>query len=140
MVNLSQIIEKEDIKEPYNVLVNVLTIDQIIKLANTLDGLEINFINIDFKNTKDFKLISRCLNKKLAMKVFSKYYGERIYFQSFKRAISNKLNSIIKSEYDGYNTREIAIKYNYSERQIRRIAKGHKKNNSIMDGQISLFD
>lgn len=133
-------LELKDFKAPYDVLTNILTIEQIIKLSNELKGIEVNFKKYDYESTSIFRRIENCLGYELAVSVYKCYIGDKIYFSNFKKSLQNKITELIKEEYDGYNIQLLAYKYGYCERHIRR--KINKKNidKYIMEGQLSFFD
>ena len=57
-----------------------------------------------------------------AMEIYQMFKGQQISFPTrfFNPA---KIHQIIVQEYDGTNTRTLAIKYGYSEKTVRRIIK-----------------
>lgn len=117
-------IHLEDIQEPYNALTEILTFDEIILLSNKIKGVEINFKNKEIKEIKStlgFKLIKNCLGEDLAFKIYEIYRGDKVYFPSMRKALSITIKNEIKKEYTEYNLKELACKWGYSERQIRRI-------------------
>ena len=58
------------------------------------------------------------------LKIHSKYRGTQIFFpvELFSREFIVKQ---IVEEYNGYNVRELATKYGYTEKRIRKILKEH---------------
>lgn len=52
-----------------------------------------------------------------------KFGGTAIYIPTKKRLFGNCIARQIKSEFDGSNYRELAIKYNFCERTIRNITR-----------------
>ena len=69
-----------------------------------------------------YKEISEKLGLNIAMTIYQMFKGQQISFPTrfFNPALIRQ--AIIK-EYDGNNVRVLAIKYNYSEKTIRRIIK-----------------
>lgn len=61
------------------------------------------------------------------LKIHAKYRGTQMFFpmELFSREF---IISQIISEYDGYNVRELATKYGYTEKWIRKILKDHIDN------------
>ncbi len=65
------------------------------------------------------------------LKIFSKYRGTSIFFpvELFSREF---ISSRIVNEYNGKNIKQLAVKYGYTEKWIRKILKdqiGNSKNN-----------
>lgn len=69
-----------------------------------------------------YKEISEKLGMDTAMSIYQMFKGQQINFpvRFFNPA---NIRQIIIQEYDGTNVRTLAIKYNYSEKTIRRIIK-----------------
>lgn len=67
-----------------------------------------------------YKEISEKLGMDTAMDIYQMFKGQQINFpvRFFNPA---RIQQIIVKEYDGTNIRTLAIKYNYSEKTIRRI-------------------
>lgn len=61
------------------------------------------------------------------LKLHSKYRGTQVFFpvELFSRDFIIKQ---IVDEYDGYNIRELATKYGYTEKWVRKILKDHIDN------------
>lgn len=70
--------------------------------------------------------IANLLGIECARKIFEEYRGQQI---TFPIDFFNKtyVYSSIVSDFNGSNIKQLAIKYEYSERTIRRILKEHKK-------------
>lgn len=73
-----------------------------------------------------YKEISEKLGMNTAMSIYQMFKGQQISFPTrfFNPAM---IQQAIVQEYDGTNVRMLAIKYNYSEKTIRRIIKGSVK-------------
>ena len=69
-----------------------------------------------------YREISEKLGMDTAMEIYQMFKGQQINFpvRFFNPA---RIQQIIVKEYDGANIRTLAIKYNYSEKTIRRIIK-----------------
>ena len=61
--------------------------------------------------------------------------GDELYFPKAENVIAPARNRRIKKEWDGYNLKELAEKYNLTIKQIGNILKDEP-----MIGQMSLFD
>lgn len=73
-----------------------------------------------------YKEISEKLGMNTAMSIYQMFKGQQISFPTrfFNPAM---IQQAIVQEYDGTNVRMLAIKYNYSEKTIRRIIKDSVK-------------
>ena len=69
-----------------------------------------------------YKEISEKLGMDTAMEIYQMFKGQQINFP-VRFFNPTRIQQIIVKEYDGTNTRTLAIKYNYSEKTIRRIIK-----------------
>ena len=69
-----------------------------------------------------YREISEKLGMDTAMEIYQMFKGQQINFpvRFFNPA---RIQQIIVKEYDGTNVRTLAIKYNYSEKTVRRIIK-----------------
>ena len=69
-----------------------------------------------------YREISEKLGMDTAMEIYQMFKGQQINFpvRFFNPA---RIQQIIVKEYDGTNIRTLAIKYNYSEKTVRRIIK-----------------
>ena len=69
-----------------------------------------------------YREISEKLGMDTAMEVYQMFKGQQINFPvRFFNPV--KIQQIIVQEYNGTNIRTLAIKYNYSEKTVRRIIK-----------------
>ena len=69
-----------------------------------------------------YKEISEKLGMDTAMSIYQMFKGQQISFP-VRFFNSERIKQIIMREYNGENIRMLAIKYNYSEKSIRRIIK-----------------
>ena len=69
-----------------------------------------------------YREISEALGMDTAMEIYQLFKGQQINFpvRFFNPA---RIQQIIVKEYDGTNIRTLAVKYNYSEKTVRRIIK-----------------
>lgn len=74
-----------------------------------------------------YREISEKLGMNTAMSIYQMFKGQQISFPTrfFNPAM---IQQAIVQEYDGTNVRTLAIKYNYSEKTIRRIIKDSVEN------------
>ena len=69
-----------------------------------------------------YREISEKLGTDTAMEIYKMFRGQQINFPvRFFSPV--KVQQIILKEYNGENIRALAIKYNYSEKTVRRIIK-----------------
>ena len=69
-----------------------------------------------------YKEISEKLGMDTAMELYQMFKGQQINFP-VRFFNPSRIQQIIIREYDGTNVRTLAIKYNYSEKTIRRMIK-----------------
>lgn len=69
-----------------------------------------------------YKEVSEKLGMDVAMEIYQLFKGQQINFP-VRFFNPTRIQQIIVEEYDGTNIRTLAIKYNYSEKTIRRIIK-----------------
>ena len=69
-----------------------------------------------------YREISEKLGMDVAMEVYQMFKGQQINFP-VRFFNPTRIQQIIVQEYDGTNVRTLAIKYNYSEKTVRRIIK-----------------
>ena len=69
-----------------------------------------------------YKEVSEKLGMDTAMEIYQMFKGQQICFP-VRFFNPTRIQQIIVKEYDGTNLRTLAIKYNYSEKTIRRIIK-----------------
>ncbi len=73
-----------------------------------------------------YREISERLGMNAAMTIHQMFKGQQISFP-IRFFDPTMVQQVIIREYDGTNVRTLAIKYNYSEKTIRRIIKEHIK-------------
>lgn len=84
-----------------------------------MNNYDINCLNDVYKD------IGRELGIETALRIFNMYRGTQVTFPI--RLLSyDYIKEAIKSENNGKNVKDLAIKYHYSERSIRRIIKESK--------------
>ena len=69
-----------------------------------------------------YREISEKLGMDTAMEIYQMFKGQQINFP-VRFFNPTRIQQIIVKEYDGTNLRTLAVKYNYSEKTIRRIIK-----------------
>lgn len=70
-----------------------------------------------------YRDLAEIVGVELAYKIYKEFRGQQIYFpQGFLD--SKRVQDIVKGEYTGKNTKELAKRYGYSERRIRQFVSG----------------
>lgn len=137
-----EVIDRTDLGEPYASM-DFLEIDEICRIESYFKGRQIAFkkcIDDIDDMEKTYPEICLILGKEKARKLAKTFSGETVYFPEMKRACSGKVRQLILEQFDGNNYSEIARKYGYSERHIRKIVKKGIAQKNIYENQISLFD
>lgn len=93
--------------------------------------LNIDDLELDEKN----KEMLAVLGVEKYLEFVKLYGGTRVYINMYDEVIKNARDKRIKKEYNRYNTRYLANKYNLTEERIRQITR-----DMGMEGQISIFD
>ena len=75
-----------------------------------------------------YREISESLGMNTAMTIYQMYKGQQISFPT-RFFNPTMIQQAIIHEYDGTNVKMLAVKYNYSEKTVRRIIKEGKKYN-----------
>jgi Mor family transcriptional regulator len=91
----------------------------LIKLLKEV--MRLNEQDIELLNTV-YREISEKLGMDTATEIYRMFKGQQINFP-VRFFNPTRIRQIIAAEYDGTNVRTLAIKYNYSEKTIRRIIK-----------------
>ena len=73
-----------------------------------------------------YRDISEKMGMETAMEMYQMFRGQQITFP-VRFFDPGQLHCIIAREYDGTNLKQLAIKYGYSEKTIRRIIKSKKE-------------
>ncbi len=73
-----------------------------------------------------YREISESLGMNTAMTIYQMYKGQQISFPT-RFFNPTMIQQAIINEYDGTNVRMLAVKYNYSEKTVRRIIKESTK-------------
>ena len=132
-----EFIDKEDLREPYSSLIDVLEPEEVLKLEELWRGRQILFSS-GIKNSDTYAELVGIIGADKADAVIHIFMGELIYFSRLK---SLSVRDKILQDFTGYNYTELARRYGYSERYIREIVKGKSKAiKTICDNQTSLFD
>lgn len=94
-----------------------------------LDNLTIDMLEGTYKDLADE------IGLESLIKLSSILGGSNVYIPKLETLLRPARDKAIKKEHNGYNTIELAKKYNLSERTIREIVNG-----SEIIGQISMFE
>lgn len=73
-----------------------------------------------------YRDISEKMGMEAAIEIYQMFRGQQITFP-VRLFDSSQLHRIIAREYDGTNLKQLAMKYGYSEKTVRRIIKSEKK-------------
>lgn len=92
---------------------------------------EIELDDLDEKN----KEIAEIIGIGNLLKLAKAYGGESLYINKFDEIIKTRRDKNIKTEYNRYNIKKLAIKYNLTEKRIKQIV-----SELGMENQISIFE
>lgn len=70
------------------------------------------------------------------------FQGAQVYFPRLENVCNERRKELILEEFDGYNTKELARRYDCSERWVQKICEERSAQirNQPMDGQVCLED
>ena len=80
--------------------------------------------------------IASAVDMKTALHLAMLYQGAHLYFPKLDDVIRSKRNEKIRAEFTGYNFRELAIKYNVTDRWIRELVCEPEDENQIKLGDL----
>jgi Mor family transcriptional regulator len=86
--------------------------------------------------------IAEKMGIKVALEMAKMFQGSQVYFPKVETSCNPKRKQLIKEEFNGYNYRELAEKYGFTERWVREICKDQveRERNKPPENQLSLFD
>lgn len=96
-----------------------------------IKDISMDELELDEKNKKLLEI----LGVEKYLEFVKEYGGSRIYINMFDEVIKNARDNRIKEEYNRYNIRELAIKYNLTDERVRQVVK-----NLGIEGQVSIFE
>lgn len=85
----------------------------------------------------DQREIAETIGLEAYRKLVSNYGGMNLYIYKPETILRELRNAEICDQFNGFNYRELAKKYNLSEKTVREIVSGKKE--EPVDGQISFF-
>jgi len=131
-------ITKDDLGEPYLRLADILDIGEICKLEAALRGRQIRFARYGGDAEKEHPELCLLFGREKAGQVARALGGDFVYFPELRASCREKVKSLIREEFNGYNYIKLAERFGYCERHIRAILGGGKTRERQMDGQIAL--
>jgi len=140
-MNLSDMITRKDLGEPYSRLIDFLSLEEIIKIEQLYNGEQIAFA-IDSKNiNNDYPKLSMLIGEEKTRKFLKTLGGMgRVYFPTLKKSAREKIKNLIFREFNGYNYFELAKRFGYTERHIRHILKDKNKHKPVDERQMTFAD
>jgi len=140
-MKITEIIQKTDLNEPYDRLLDVLDIGDIVKLEQEYNGRQLQFRRSCTDVKSEYPELVAIVGKDKAQSVINILGDMRIYFPTIKRNTLNKIKELIISEFNGYNHTALAKRFGYSERHIRNIL-GSRNNKypTLSDNQITISE
>lgn len=118
----------EDIEDPYCVLLDDFTLDEIISISYVLQGFEVYFSpQVKPQENKYFRVVSSTVGEKKAETFFKLYPRGTVYFKKFRNCIGSRIKEMIVQEFNGYNNVELSVRYGLSVKYINEIIKSYEK-------------
>ena len=126
MLNLSEI-NIEELNDTYYRMVDLIGLEDTVKLANNLCGRTVGFSKTGYLSHECLEIIELIGEAKFK-KLHQGFFGENhVYFSSLRKATKSQRYAKIRQECNGYNYKELAKKYGYSDRHIRSIVTTNRK-------------
>lgn len=153
-MDLKDFIKPEDLGEPYSSLIDILSLEEICQIEHNFNGRQINFKKSVKDVSNEYPKLVLILGAEKTVQIVQKLNGQ-IYFPELKKTCRDKIKNCIRTQFNGYNYADLAARFGYSERTIRRIIKNKpsrkrkakeivkkKRNKKVkdFDNQITLFD
>lgn len=126
-MDICKLITKDDLGEPYVLLTDFLSLEEIVKIHDEFKGQTINFKCENFED-ETFDRASAIIGKSKALKMMKVFSRLQIHFPALRIACKEKIIQLILQDFNGYNYSELAKKYDYTERHIRKIITTNIKN------------
>jgi Mor family transcriptional regulator len=89
-----------------------------------------------------YSTLAEQLGVDVALLVIEMFQGQQVYFPKVDKVCNTVRKSLIRSEFNGYNYRELAEKFNYTTRYIRIICEDlvNRERSKPLENQMSLFE
>lgn len=139
-MKIDDIITKNDLGEPYDRLSEFLELDDIIKLEQEFGGRSVRFRRGCKDVAVEYPELTLILGSEKAGIIIKVLGDICVYFPTLKRNALDKIKLLINADFNGYNYYQLAKKYGYTERHIRRILSGHGKTTELDERQMSIFE
>lgn len=136
---IAGLISKADLKDPYDRL-DFLGIDEIVRLEQLYGGRQIKFRQACHDAGQEYPELVAALGHDKARMVVKTLRGLWVYFPALRRNCTEKIKSLIKSEFNGYNYAGLAARYGYTERHIRNIVDKSGRKPTHDENQMTIFD
>ena len=139
----------EDLPEVFAGFLEVFSENQVVGIALRFAGEKVYFQKKEWINAHNlfdiepYKTIISIGDSQKLYQIAEIYGGQLIYFPVKESLIREAKNRQIRAEFNGYNTKRLAKKYNMSEEGIRYIIGSQeiKRKRAEPDkNQISIFD
>ncbi|MGN1114302.1 MAG: Mor transcription activator family protein [Oscillospiraceae bacterium] len=90
----------------------------------------------------DQKDLCDCIGMDAYERIVTQYSGQSLYIPKIESVTRSSRDEKIRSDFNGYNYKYLAMKYGLSERTIRMITSDilQEKKNAPLDGQITFDD
>lgn len=91
-------------------------------------------VQIDDLQNHTIRDLAEVVGVEAAVEIVATYSGMVIYIPKLDSVYRAMRDRKIREEYDGYNSRQLAKRYNVTESWVRRLVGGR------IDGQIDMFE
>lgn len=139
-MDIANVISCEDLGKPYLRLAGFLNIAEISLLAENYGGRQIRFNKPAEIILDGHPELIAMFGEEKARKIIAAFHGGKYYFPQLRRNCRGKVIAAIKKEFTGCNYSELAAKYGYTDRHIRRLLNDKPGNPFYDESQLMLED
>ena len=144
-------IEVCDLPEVYETICSFTGLNKTLEIAKRFSGEQIDFYQIQtikkqgvsINEIEPYASICKIAGEDCAWEAARVFGGERVYFPMLKKIEENAKKRQIRNEYNGYNIKYLAKKYDISDMGVRMIVGSERikeERNKPDENQITVFD
>lgn len=140
-----------DLPEVYEAIHSFAGLEKTLEIAKRFSGEQLDFyqiqtikkLGLSINELEPYASIAKICGEDCAWEAARVFGGERVYFPMLKKIEENAKKRQIRQEYNGYNIKYLAKKYDISDMGIRMIVGSERikeERNKPDENQITVFD
>lgn len=144
-------IEVCDLHEVYEQICRFAGLEKTLEIAKRFSGEQVDFyqiqtikkLGLSINELEPYASIAKIAGEEYAWEAARVFGGERVYFPMYKKIEENAKKRQIRQEYNGYNIKFLAKKYDISDMGVRMIVGSERikeERNKPDENQITVFD